>query len=186
VISVDAALKCDVHNDYNAIAVCGTNGVDYYVLEVLNFHADISVLCQKIRELRKRYGSEVPVLFEAKANGVAAMQILRKEMSGIMETTPSRDKIERALVVKYLFDSMNVKFTLKGFVWGEVLAQFTSFPHGRHDDIVDAVIQGITFLHKRAQHLKAVNNKVSENVSLSRPTYGGSNGSFRYNPVRGF
>lgn len=186
VISVDAAMKCDANSDYNAIAVIGTNGVDYFVLDVLNFHADITALCQKIRELRRRYGNEVPVLFEAKANGVAAMQVLRKEMTGIMETTPSRDKLERALLVKYLFDSMNVKFVLKGFVWGEVLAQFTAFPHGRHDDIVDAVVQGITFLHKRAQHLNAVNNRVQQNIQLSRPVYGGSYGSPRYNPVRGF
>lgn len=185
VISVDAAMKCDANSDFNAIAVIGTNGVDYFVLEVLNFHADVTVLCQKVRELRKKYGSEVPVLFEAKANGVSAMQILRKEMTGILETTPSKDKLERALLVKYLFDSMNVKFVLKGFVWGEVLAQFTAFPHGRHDDIVDSVVQGITFLHKRAQHLKAVNDRVKENISLNRPVYGGSYGSARHSAYRG-
>ena len=186
VISVDAAMKSDAQSDYNAVAVIGTNGVDYYVLEVLNFHADITVLCQKIRDLRKRYGSETPVLFEAKANGVAAMQILRREMSGIMETTPSRDKLERALLVKYLFDSMNVKFTLKGFVWGEVLAQFTAFPHGRHDDIVDSVVQGITFLHKRVQHIKNVEQHRDQNISLTRPKYGGSYGSTGYSPYRSY
>lgn len=186
VISVDAAMKTDANSDYNAVAVIGTNGVDYFVMDVLNFHADVTILCQKIRELRKRYGNEVPVLFEAKANGVAAMQILRREMTGIMETTPSKDKLDRAMLVKYLFDSMNVKFTVKGFVWGEIQAQFTAFPHGRHDDIVDAVVQGITFLHKRAQHLKNVQNQVQQNISLSRPTYGGGYGSARHSAIRGF
>lgn len=186
VISIDAAMKGDANSDYNAIAIIGTNGVDYYVLDVLNFHADVTALVQKVRDLRKRYGSEVPVLFEAKANGVAAMQILRKEMSGIMETTPSKDKLERALLVKYLFDSMNVKFAIKGFVWGEVQAQFTAFPHGRHDDIVDAVIQGITFLHKRNNHVKAINQAVARNVNLSRPVYGGSYGSTGHSAIRGF
>lgn len=186
VISVDAAMKADAHSDCNAVAVTGTNGVDYYVLDVLNFHADITVLVNKIRELRKRYGHEVPVLFEAKANGVAAMQILRQEMSGIMETTPSRDKIDRALTVKYLFDSMNVKFCIRGFVWGEVCAQFTSFPHGRHDDIVDAVVQGITFLHKRNIHRQDIDKAVNRNISLNRPSYGVINGSPRISAIRGF
>lgn len=186
VISVDAAMKGDLNSDYNAIAIVGTNGIDYFVLDVLNFHADVTVLVQKIRELRKRYGQEVPVLFEAKANGVAAMQILRREMSGIMETTPSKDKLERALVVKYLFDSMNVKFCIRGFVWGEVQSQFTSFPHGRHDDIVDATVQGITFLHNRNKHLRNVNEATSRNINLNRPVYGGGNyGSSRHNPIRG-
>lgn len=186
VISVDAAMKFDAQSDYNAIAVIGTNGVDYYVLEVVNIHADVTVLCQKIRELRKKYGMTVPVLFEAKANGVAAMQILRREMTGIMETTPSKDKLERAMLVKYLFDGMNVKFTVKGFVWGEIVSQFTSFPHGRHDDIVDSVVQGITFLHRQAAHIKNVRDRVQQNVQLSRPVYGGFNGSTGHSAIRGF
>lgn len=185
VISIDAAMKGDANSDFNAIAIIGTNGVDYFVLDVINFHADVTALVQKVRDLRKRYGSEVPVLFEAKANGVAAMQILRKEMSGILETTPSKDKIERALLVKYLFDSMNVKFCIKGFVWGEVQAQFTAFPHGRHDDIVDSVIQGITFLHKRNNHVKAINTAVNRNINLNRPVYGGSYGSSGHSAIRG-
>lgn len=185
VISIDAAMKGDANNDYNAIAIIGTNGVDYYVLDVLNFHADVTVLVQKVRELRKRYGQETPVLFEAKANGVAAMQILRREMSGIMETTPNRDKIDRALLVKYLFDSMNVKFTVRGFVWGEIQSQFTQFPHGRHDDIVDAVVQGITFLHNRNRHVQNVEKAVQTNINLNRPIYGGRYGSLGHSAVRG-
>ena len=133
----------------------------------------------------KRYGQETPVLFEAKANGVEAMQILRREMSGIMETTPSRDKIDRALLVKYLFDSMNVKFTVRGFVWGEIQSQFTQFPHGRHDDIVDAVVQGITFLHNRNRHVQNVEKAVQTNINLNRPIYGGRYGSLGHSAVRG-
>ena len=185
VISIDAAMKGDANNDFNAIAIVGTNGVDYYVLDVLNFHADVTVLVQKVRDLRKRYGQETPVLFEAKANGVAAMQILRREMSGIMETTPNKDKIDRALLVKYLFDSMNVKFTVRGFVWGEIQSQFTQFPHGRHDDIVDAVVQGITFLHNRNRHLQNVEKAVQTNINLNRPIYGGRYGSIGHSAVRG-
>lgn len=186
VISIDAAMKGDANSDFNAVAIIGTNGVDYFVLDVINFHADVTALVQKVRDLRKRYGGDVPVLFEAKANGVAAMQILRKEMNGILETTPSKDKIERALLIKYLFDSMNVKFCIKGFVWGEVQAQFTAFPHGRHDDIVDAVVQGITFLHKRNNHAKAVNTAMVRNINLNRPVYGGINGSSGHSAIRGF
>ena len=105
VISVDAAGKGDIGNDFNAIAVCGKVGPKYYVLEVLNFHADITVLMQKIREVRRRWGQSVPVLIENKANGLAAIQLLRKEMSGILESTPTKDKVERAIVVKYMFDA---------------------------------------------------------------------------------
>lgn len=187
VISVDAAMKGDTNSDYNAISVIGTNGVDYFVIEVLNFHADITMLVNKIKELRMKYGTNTPVLVEAKANGVAALQILRREMTGIFETTPSKDKLERAIAVKYLFDSMNVKFIIRGFVWAEVVSQFTAFPHGRHDDIVDATVQGITFLSVRNQHKKNVIGAIEHNRDLSRPVYGGNaNAGARYNTIRRF
>lgn len=185
VISVDAALKGDVRSDFNAIAVICTNGVDYWILDVMNFHADVTVLCAKVRECRKRYGSNTPILFEAKANGVAAAQILRREMSGVLEVSPTKDKLQRANLVKYLFDSMNVKFSLRGFVWSEVQSQFVQFPHGQHDDIVDSVVQGIAFLQGRERHLQNVANQQNINSSLARPRYGGSNGSSGYSSIFG-
>lgn len=148
VISVDAGLKPKSTNDFNAIAVIGNAGPEFYILDILNFRADITVLMQKVRDMRQKWGQNVPVLFESKANGVGAVQILRKEMKGILETTPCRNKLERAIVVKYLFDSLNVHFVMRGLVWGEVQAQFTQFPHCKHDDIVDAVVQGITWLNQ--------------------------------------
>lgn len=150
VISVDASGKGDIGNDFNAISVCGKVMATgkYYVLEVHNFRSDITVLLNKIREVRKRWGQNVPILIENKANGMAAIQLLRKETSGILESNPSKDKVERAIVVKYLFDGDDVLFSTHGLVWGEILNQFTQFPHGKHDDIVDSIIQGLTWLHK--------------------------------------
>jgi predicted phage terminase large subunit-like protein len=169
VISVDAAGKGDIGNDFNAIAVCGRIGPKYYVLEVLNFHADITMLMAKIKDVRRRWGSTTPVLIENKSNGLAAIQLLRREMSGILEATPTKDKVERAIVVKYLFDAGDVSFSTHGLVWGEIQSQFTQFPHGKHDDIVDAVVQGLTWLTKLPDTRKLSNVPP---VNLSRPQYG--------------
>lgn len=169
VISVDAAGKGDIGNDFNAIAVCGKVGPKYYVLEVLNFHADITVLIQKIKEVRRRWGNNVPVLIENKSNGLAAIQLLRKETSGILEAIPTKDKVERAIVVKYLFDAGDVTFSTHGLIWGEIMSQFTSFPHGKHDDIVDAVVQGLTWLSKLPDGTR--NSKLDE-AKLNRPKFG--------------
>lgn len=169
VISVDAAGKGDIGNDFNAIAVCGKVGPKYYVLEVLNFHADITVLIQKIKEVRKRWGNNTPVLIENKSNGLAAIQLLRKETTGILEAVPTKDKVERAIVVKYLFDAGDVTFSTHGLIWGEIMSQFTSFPHGKHDDIVDAVVQGLTWLSKLPDGSR--NSKLDE-TRLNRPKFG--------------
>jgi predicted phage terminase large subunit-like protein len=169
IISVDASGKGDIGNDFNSIAVCGRVGPKYYILEVLNFRSDITVLIQRINEVRGRWGKQTPVLIENKANGLAAIQILRKEMSGILECTPTKDKVERAIVVKYLFDGGDVSFAVHGLIWGEIQAQFTSFPHGKHDDIVDSIVHGLTWLHK----LPSIKKKSNLNgTNLMRPQYG--------------
>jgi predicted phage terminase large subunit-like protein len=169
VIAVDAAGKGDIGNDFNAISVLGRVGPKYYVIDVLNFHADITTLVQKIKEVRHKWGDTIPVLIENKANGLAAIQILRKEMSGILECTPTKDKVERAIVVKYLFDGGDVSFAVHGLIWGEIQAQFTSFPHGKHDDIVDSIVHGLTWLHK----LPSIKKKSNLNgTNLMRPQYG--------------
>lgn len=182
-ISCDASSKNDSTSDYNAIAVIATDGKDYWILEVINIRADITQLLNRLRELRRRYGGNVPILLEAKANGMAAIQILRKEMNGILETTPKYDKLERANVIKYLFDSMNVQFCCAGLVWTEVLSQFCSFPHCPHDDIVDAVVQGITYLRNNTSVIARNGGNVNT-APLTRRTYGQTEGIS--NPMRGY
>ena len=168
-ISVDAAGKGDIGNDFNSISVLGRQGPNYYILDVLNFRADITVLVNKIKQVRNQWGSNTPVLIEARANGNAAIQILRKEMSGILEVNPTKDKVERAIGIKYLFDAGNITFSTRGLIWGEIQSQFTQFPHGKHDDIVDSVVQGVNWLMKLPDTSRASNNTQQ---NFSRPSYG--------------
>lgn len=178
-ISVDAAGKGDIGNDCNSISVCARDmlGVNYYILDVLNFRADITVLVNKIREVRRRWGSNVPVLIEARANGNAAIQILRKEMSGILEVNPTKDKVERAIGIKYLFDAGNIFFSVRGLIWGEIQGQFTQFPHGKHDDIVDSVVQGINWLSRLPTNRSQTSGGGQQHYnrpSYGRPSYAGN------------
>lgn len=168
-ISVDAAGKGDIGNDFNSISVLGRQGPNYYILDVLNFRADITVLVNKIKQVRSQWGNNAPVLIEARANGNAAIQILRKEMSGILEVNPTKDKVERAIGIKYLFDAGNITFSTRGLIWGEIQSQFTQFPHGKHDDIVDSVVQGVNWLMKLPDTSRASNNTQQ---NFSRPSYG--------------
>ena len=184
VIAVDAAGSGAFTSDFNAIAVIGMLGPDYYILDVANFRADITLLLKRVREMRTKWGATVPIMFEARANGTAAAQILRKEMSGVLESHPKANKIERAILVKYLFDGMNVHFSLRGLVWGEVLSQFTQFPHCKHDDIVDAVVLGLTWLQNLPK--QELNNTGVPAKVLRRPVYGGPNAGNGYNPTRRF
>lgn len=167
-ISIDATGTGDIGNDFNSISVIGKAGPMYYILDVLNFCADITELIKHVVNTRKRWGANVPVLIENKASGMAAISILRKTMSGIIAINPVKDKVERAIEVKYLFDSKNVLFNVRGLVWGEIQSQFLKFPHVKHDDIVDSITQGISWLSK----LPDGNGVQGEQqAKLKRPTY---------------
>ena len=169
VIAVDASSMADIGNDFNSVSVEGyypENG-NFYILDLINIHADIVALVQTIRDVRTKYGQTIPVLIEAKANGTAAIQILRRETSGIIEIFPCKDKVERALGVKYLFDSNNVFFSLRGLVWGEVQSQFLQFPNCKHDDIVDSIVHGLTYLNKSAG-IKNTTTKQAQDAEKNR------------------
>jgi predicted phage terminase large subunit-like protein len=149
VIAIDASAKDNIESDCNAVSVIGYCDRMFYVLECQNFGADVLSVCQCVREMRQRWG-QVPVLVEAKANGTAVMQILRRETSGIVEINPCKDKVERAMEVKHLFDGGNVFFAIRGLEWATVLSQFLAFPHSEHDDIVDSVVHGLKWLNNLA------------------------------------
>lgn len=148
VISIDASGKGKIDSDCNAIAVCFTDFVNYYVVELLNFKSDITRLLDATRGLREKYGDKVPVLFESKANGMACVQLLRQEMTGVLEANPYTSKIDRAKGIRYLLDGGNVKWCVYGPIWEACRKQFKAFPHTPHDDMVDAVVQGLTWLSK--------------------------------------
>lgn len=167
VIAVDASAKDRIEDDCNAVCAIGYYDRMFYILEVQNFRADVLSVCQTVREMRERWG-QVPVLIEAKANGTAAMQILRRETTGIIEINPIKDKVERALEVKYLFDSNNVVFAVRGLEWGTVMAQFLQFPHGAHDDMVDCIVHGIKWLNLSAGVRPVQNNEDKRKLEQAR------------------
>lgn len=170
VASVDAASKGDIGNDFNAISICAYDGIIYHVLKIYNFRSDITVLLDKCRQIRREYPN-IPFVIESKANGTACVQILRKEMSGILEIDPCRNKVDRAIVVKHLFDGFNVKFHITDLVWGETLTQFCAFPHGKNDDIVDSVVQGITWLFKLPKIPQNSEQIQAQVKQLQRPVF---------------
>jgi phage terminase large subunit-like protein len=97
-------------------------------------------------------------------------------MSGILEVNPTKDKVERAIGIKYLFDAGNITFSVRGLVWGEIQGQFTQFPHGKHDDIVDSVVQGINWLSRLPTNRSLTENKQQHfnRPSYGRPSYAGN------------
>ena len=83
---------------------------------------------------------------EDKANGSAIIQTLRSEFVGVISVTPKGGKVSRVNAISPAIESGNV-YVPRGELWAEELVdQFTAFPAGKHDDMVDSASQALSFM----------------------------------------
>ena len=98
-----------------------------------------------IRTVRKLYPEAMTVLIEDKANGSAIIQTLQKEMFCV-PVTPLGGKVARVHAVSPAIESGHV-YLPRGEEWvGSFVDQFTAFPAGKNDDMVDSATQAISYL----------------------------------------
>ena len=141
-VSVDAAFKDGDHNDYVSIQVWGKLGNDYYLRYCLNQHLDFPGTVAALRTVRQLFPAARTVLIEDKANGSAIIQTLRKEMFCI-PINPQGGKVARVNAIAPAIESGHVFLPdPEQAPWVEqFMDQFSVFPNGQHDDIVDAASQ---------------------------------------------
>lgn len=145
VISVDATFKDGKNNDYVAITVWGKLGNDYYLRYVLNRHLNFPGTIDALRSVRKLYPDARAVLIEDKANGSAIIQTLQKEMFCI-PVNPRGGKEARVNAVSPAIESGHV-FVPEHAAWKEeYLDQWSRFPAGAHDDMVDSSSQALSYM----------------------------------------
>ena len=145
VISVDASFKGEDRNDFVAITVWGKAASDYYLLDCLNRHLDFPGTLRAIRAMAKLYPDARAVLIEDKANGPAIIQTLQKEMFCI-PVTPKGGKTARVHAVSPAIEAGHVYLPENASWAEEFLNQWTTFPAGKHDDIVDSSSQALSWL----------------------------------------
>lgn len=145
-ISVDATFKDGEHNDFVAIQVWGKLGNNYYLRFSLNKHLDFPGTVAALRMLKKLYPETMYILIEDKANGSAIIQTLQSEFVGVIGINPRGGKVARVNAIAPAIESGHV-FLPKDEAWTEELIdQFTAFPAGAHDDIVDSASQLLNFM----------------------------------------
>lgn len=144
-ISVDAAFKGNEDNDYVAITVWGKLGQDYYLRYCLNRHMDFPQTVKTLRLVKQMYPRAMAVLIEDKANGTAIIQMLQREMFCI-PVNPLGGKEARVNAVSPAIESGHV-FLPEGAPWVEdFVNQFSLFPAGSHDDMVDSATQALNHM----------------------------------------
>jgi len=147
IVSVDAAFKGGEGSDYVSIQVWGRRGRDYYLRYCLNRRLDFPETVKALRRVAADYPEARPILIEDKANGPAILEVLRRELF-VVGVNPQGGKLARVNAVAPAIESGHVYLPLEEKCeWaGEFTEQWTVFPNGVHDDMVDAASQALNRL----------------------------------------
>lgn len=146
VMSVDATFKDQEKNDYVAISVWGKCDNRMYLLHLVNEHLSFTDTIRKIKVLKARYPSIGPVYIEDKANGPAIISVLKNEIMGVIAVDPQGSKEARVQSVSFAIEAGNVYLPRDKKFTFEFVEQCSSFPNGKHDDIVDSMSQALNKL----------------------------------------
>jgi predicted phage terminase large subunit-like protein len=146
ILSLDTAFKTKQSSDYSAIAIIGESKNSYHLLQMWRGRVEFPALQAKATDLAAIWKPSA-VLIEDAASGQSLIQTLQAETRlPIMPVRPRGDKVARASAVTPLFESGRV-FLPESVSWrAEFEEELLSFPAADHDDQVDSIVQGLSYL----------------------------------------
>jgi predicted phage terminase large subunit-like protein len=148
--SWDMAFKDRTENDYVVGLVAGRKGANIYLIDRAKGQWSFTESCRQVRRFRTKYPKAHTILIEDAANGPAIVDALKRDLSGVIAVTPQGGKLSRAQAAQPMVEAGNV-YLPNPSPYGkrrpdrdwvdDLVHQLTVFPHGAHDDDVDAFTQ---------------------------------------------
>ena len=126
------------------------------------------------------YGNFVhETVIEEAANGTAIMDAIKNEIAGVLGENPVGSKEARARAVTPEVESRHVYLPYpgdegNGWVTKDLLPELREFPHGAHDDQVDALTQALRRLHDQGKAKATVPRGTYRRGSPLSGRYGGA------------
>jgi len=142
--SWDCAFKDASTSDYVVGVVLARKGAKIWLLDMVRDRLDFPATCKAIKALRSKWPIASLVLVEDAANGTAVVQALRDEVGGIVAVKPLGGKASRLSAVSHMFEAGQVYFPEHAYWLDDCVHELTSFPAAAHDDIPDALSQGLS------------------------------------------
>lgn len=148
--SWDTAHKAAAHNDPS---VCVTAE---YVRGVHRI-VDVAVLRLEYPDLKRRmvelaqHWAPTAILIEDKASGQSLLQDMRREQPSlpVIAITPKADKVTRFAQVTPMIEAGKVALPNHASWLSDFEQELLCFPHGAHDDQVDALSQYLNWVRMR-------------------------------------
>lgn len=181
IASCDTAYTEKTENDYSTCIIIGVYRDQYDLPKIMVMNAwqarlGLNALVNKIAETAKRFKVD-RLIIENKASGISVSQEMRRlfgnEIFGIVMNDPKGDKVARLMAVEPLFAEgiVHVPYiqdsdgTIHSREWIDMLIkQVTGFPKASHDDLVDALSQGIKHLRDNGLIVR----RVERDIDLER------------------
>ena len=148
IISADMAFRETKEGSYVVFQAWACLGADRYLLDQVRFRGDFPTMKAMFEAFCRKWPQAKLKLVENKANGPAVVSSLRSTISGIVEINPIGGKLARASAISPQVESGNVYLPdpeMHPWVY-DFIDECASFPHGSHDDQVDAMSQALSRL----------------------------------------
>lgn len=145
--SWDCTFKDAQSSDYVVGQVWARKGSSRYLLDQVRGRMSFTETLRAIRSLSAKWPQAIRKLVEDKANGTAVIDVLRKEIPGLIPVEPEGGKIVRANAVTAVAEAGNVYLPDPSIApWvHDFVEEHAVFPNGANDDQVDAQTQANTY-----------------------------------------
>jgi predicted phage terminase large subunit-like protein len=146
--SWDCAFKQTASSDYVVGQVWGKKEGRFYLLAQVRDRMDINATLTAVRTLSAKYPQAAAKLVEDKANGSAVIDLLKRELPGLIAVEPEGGKQVRAIAVSPYVEAGNVFLPDPAIApWvHDLIEECASFPNGANDDQVDCLSQALNWL----------------------------------------
>lgn len=160
IISLDCAFKEHASSSYVSGEVWAYNPPNVYLLDEIHEHLDFLGTVAGLKTLYARWPMTCAILIEDKANGPAVINMVSKELPGVIAVTPDGSKEARAYATQPWFAAGNVWLpdpSIAPWVWDWIM-EHKRFPRGKDNDRVDSQTQALRHFQRggAAEYLDAI------------------------------
>jgi predicted phage terminase large subunit-like protein len=146
--SWDTAIKAQNHNDASVCLTFAEGEGKSFLIDAQTMRLEYPDLKRRTRELAEQFKPQA-ILVEDKASGQQLLQDLKRETTlPIIACMSSANKITRFAAVSAMIEAGRLSLPHNAPWLAAFEQELLEFPHGKHDDQVDALTQYLDFLRK--------------------------------------
>ena len=173
--SWDCAFKDSKDSDFVAGQVWGKYGADKYLIDRVKDKMDLPATMNAIRTMTAKHPKTYRKLVEDKANGPAVMQLLTREIPGLIPVEPNGSKEARVHSIAPDWEAGNIWLPHPSIApWiHDYIEEIVTFPKSVNDDEIDSTSQAVIDLRSNSFDFseKLIPSKIkSQSSGLNAPT----------------